>query len=149
VYDQVNSHGSNGHALEPGVGPTNRPCLDAFHLDYYNSGVWQRTTWLGAPATKYPSDLIAYQEVLWQSRSDLVVGCGAYLGGTAQFFATLCDLVGRGRVLAIDPAVLPGRPRHGRLTYLLGASTAPATLEYVGASRGEGTCVIVLDSGHP
>jgi cephalosporin hydroxylase len=125
-----------------------RQLLDAFHRAYYDSGIWQRTYWLGVPIAKYPTDLIAYQEVLWESRPDLIVECGTFRGGSAYFFATLCELMGHGRVLTIDPVVQPGRPQHARLSYLQGSSTAPETLEQVRAARGSGTCMVVLDSDH-
>jgi cephalosporin hydroxylase len=126
----------------------NRQHLDAFHRDYYNSHVWQRTFWLGVPTVKYPTDLIAYQEILFDTKPDLIVECGTHRGGTTFFFATLCQLLDHGRVLSIDPVQLPNRPTHPRLTYLQGSSTAPATVAHVKATKGQGTCMVVLDSDH-
>jgi cephalosporin hydroxylase len=126
----------------------NRQHLDAFHRDYYASRVWQRTFWLGVPTTKYPTDLIAYQERLYETRPDLIVECGTHLGGTAYFFASLCQLLGHGRVLTIDPLFLPNRPTHSRLAYLKGSSTDAATVDHVRGLKGMGSCMVVLDSDH-
>jgi cephalosporin hydroxylase len=126
----------------------NRHHLDAFHRDYYDSRVWQRTFWLGVPTIKYPTDLITYQEIVWETRPDLIVECGTHLGGTAYFFATICQLIGHGSVLSIDPVPLPNRPTHARLGYFQGSSTATATVERVKAAKGTGTCLVVLDSDH-
>ena len=126
----------------------NRHLLDEFHREYYDSHVWQRTFWLGVPTIKYPTDLIAYQEIIWETRPELIVECGTHLGGTALFFATLCDLIGSGRVLTIDSVALPDRPRHPRIDYLLGSSTAAGALAAVHAAKGAGSCMVVLDSDH-
>ena len=126
----------------------NRQYLDAFHCDYYDSRVWQRTRWLGVPTVKYPTDLIAYQEIVWETKPDLIVECGTHLGGTAYFFATICGLIGHGSILTIDPSSLPNRPQHARLDYWQGSSTAPETVQHVQAAKGKGTCMVVLDSDH-
>ena len=47
----------------------------------YDSHVWQRTFWLGVPTVKYPTDLIAYQEIIWETQPELIVECGTHLGG--------------------------------------------------------------------
>jgi cephalosporin hydroxylase len=126
----------------------NWQCLEIFHRDYYNSHVWENTFWLGVQVLKYPTDMIAYQEVLWEAQPDLIVECGTFKGGSAYFMASLCDLIGRGRVLTIDPMVWPGRPQHPRVTYFQASSTAPATVDHVRAAKGSGTCMVVLDSDH-
>ena len=92
----------------------NRQHLDAFHRDYYASRVWQRTHWLGVSTVKYPTDLIAYQEIVWETKPDLIVECGTHLGGTAYFFATICELIGHGNILTIVILSGGGLP-HGRL----------------------------------
>jgi cephalosporin hydroxylase len=125
-----------------------RHLLNAFHRDYYNSHVWQRTFWLGVPTVKYPADLIAYQEILWETKPDLIVECGTHVGGTANFLATISDLIGHGKVLSIDPVELPNRPQHKRVTYVKGSSTAPQIVERVQEAKGTGTCMVILDSDH-
>jgi hypothetical protein len=41
------------------------------------------------------------------------------------------DLIGKGRVITIDIEDFPGKPRHDRITYLIGSSTAGDTVENV------------------
>lgn len=70
-------------------------------------------------------------------------------GGSAYYFASLFDLLGKGRVVTIDILPIPSRPQHSRITYLLGSSTFEETLRQVrdGIHPGE-RVMVVLDSDH-
>jgi cephalosporin hydroxylase len=72
---------------------------------------------------KCPTDLWVYQEIVYETKPDLIVECGTAEGGTALFLATVCDALDRGRVLTIDlwpnkwkhnPLI---RRKHNRITY--------------------------------
>jgi cephalosporin hydroxylase len=123
-----------------------------FHELYYEAadrgGTWRATTWMGVSVAKCPLDLWAYQEILFEVRPELIVECGTYRGGSALYFAHLCDLLGRGRVLTIDIEPWP-LPRHPRLTRLLRSSTAPeAAAEVRRQAAGKAPVLVVLDSDH-
>ncbi len=112
-------------------------------------------SWMGYIVGKMPTDMIKYQEIIFETRPDVIIETGTAFGGSALFFANMFDLVGSGRVITIDPSFQPSRPdqpdrpRHGRITYLRGLSTEPAIVEYVRGSIGVGeTVMIVLDSDH-
>lgn len=121
-----------------------------FHRHYYRSGVWQNTYWLGTPVWKTPLDLWIYQELLYELRPDLIVETGTMDGGSAYYLASICELLGKGRVISIDIEDVSGRPVHDRIEYLLGSSTAPETIEQVGLSAERADQVLViLDSEHP
>lgn len=127
--------------------------MERFHRLYYDlhrfGGTWARTTWLGVPVLKCPLDLWIYQEILDEVRPDLIVETGTAAGGSALYLASLCDVLGRGRVITVDVADRPGRPAHPRLTYLAGSSVAPETLAAVRARIGAGERVLaILDSDH-
>jgi hypothetical protein len=81
--------------------------------------------WLGQPIWQYPLDAWIIQEVVGELKPDIVVETGTYLGGSAYFFACLCDLLGQGEVISIDIAARGTIP-HPRITYLQGSSTDPA-----------------------
>lgn len=118
---------------------------------YYEraSRTWQNTFWLGAKVYKSPLDLWIYQELIHELKPDLIVECGTAAGGSAFFFASICDLVGRGRVLTIDVTARPGRPSHPRIEYLTGSSTAESTIHAVTkAAQGAANVLVVLDSNH-
>lgn len=123
----------------------------AFHLLYHSLGAatYNDTHWRGVPVQKLPSDMWVYQEILHERQPDVLVEAGTFKGGSSYYFASLFDMLGKGRVISIDIEDLPNKPRHPRITYLLGSSTAPETLEKVKALIQPGERVMVsLDSDH-
>lgn len=122
-----------------------------FHRLYYYSPerTWQDTRWLGIPVRKCPLDLWIYQELIQRVRPDVIIESGTRFGGSTLFLANLCDLLEKGRVVSIDIDLIEGRPRHGRIEYLLGSSVDPAIVGQARASVAEGESVLViLDSDH-
>ncbi len=125
------------------------PIINEFHKIYYNSGVWKTTTWLGVPVQKCPFDMWIYQEILQNLKPDLVIETGTATGGSALFFATLFDLIGKGQIITIDVVTRKDRPQHPRITYLQGSSTAPVIKEAVSQfAEGKKTILVSLDSDH-
>jgi cephalosporin hydroxylase len=127
-----------------------RAAISRAHDVLYESDAWTQATWLGAQALKNPLDLWVYQEIMFETKPELVVETGTYRGGSAHYLASLCDLMGRGEVVSID--VEPRRddyPKHPRITYLAGcSSTDPAVVAEM-RERADGRPVLViLDSDH-
>ncbi len=123
--------------------------VDQFHRFYYESGVWRNTFWLGISTQKCPLDLWIYQEIIFELRPDLIVECGTADGGSALYLASLCDLVQHGKVVTIDVEDRPGRPKHKRITYVLGSSTTRETSDRLSRlTRGLGRTLVILDSDH-
>ncbi len=124
--------------------------IDGFHKFYYDSYVWEDATyWLGFIAQKCPLDLWVYQEIIWELKPDVIIETGTAQGGTALFLASICDLVGYGRVLTIDIKDEAGRPRHSRIQYFLGSSTSEEIIRRVQASlNATDKVMVILDSGH-
>jgi cephalosporin hydroxylase len=87
---------------------------------YWRSFRWQETSWLGHRVAKPPSDLFAYQELIVDGAPDWVIETPSDGGGRALFLASICELVGHGRVLSIDQHPHDDRPEHPRLTYVTG-----------------------------
>lgn len=117
--------------------------VDAF----WHSMVWTTSSWLGVPVTTPPTDLMAYQELVERVRPDVVVETGTGAGGRALFLASVCELVGHGRVVSVGDAPDGARPRHPRLHYVTGPPTAPATVDEVRRVAGDaGRALVVLGS---
>ncbi len=123
--------------------------VDDFHRAYYESQVWKSTLWLGVPAQKTPSDLWIYQELLYELRPRVIIETGTAHGGSALYLASVCDLLRRGEVISIDIHDPGNRPRHPRITYVGGSSTAPEVFNRVVELLSEREPVLViLDSDH-
>lgn len=107
------------------------------------------TYWMGVPALKCPLDLWVYQEILFETKPDIVIECGTKKGGTSFFLASLCDLMGKGRIVTIDITNFPDKPNHERITYLHGSSTSKEIESKVKDLITEGEKVmVILDSNH-
>jgi cephalosporin hydroxylase len=121
-----------------------------FHRTYYYgmSETILSTSWLGTPVLKCPLDLWVCQEIITEVRPSLIVEMGTYKGGSALFFAHLCELLGAGRVITVDrvPATVP---EHERITYVRGSSVASESIARVSAEiDSRGPVLVVLDSHH-
>lgn len=103
---------------------------------------WRSTSWLGAPIESAPTDLVAYQEIIATVRPDAIVETGGG-GGRTLFLASMCDLVGHGRVIAVGAAA-DGRPTHDRIEYVDGTPDDAATAATVAGMVGEGRALVVL-----
>jgi cephalosporin hydroxylase len=127
-----------------------RNAISRAHDAFYASDAWTKATWLGAQALKNPLDLWVYQEILFETRPELIVETGTYRGGSALFLASMCDLLGAGEVVSIDiEPVRDDYPEHPRITYLGGrSSTDPDVLEEVRARAAGRSTLVVLDSDH-
>jgi cephalosporin hydroxylase len=101
------------------------------------------------PVAKCPLDLWVYQEIVSEVRPGLIVETGTAHGGSALYLASLCDLVGGGRVVSVDLVARDGLPRHPRVSYVVGSSIARETFERVKVHVRPGEPVmVVLDSDH-
>lgn len=128
-----------------------RSIVDEFHRFYYDDAdeTWKKTFWFGVRVFKCPFDLWVYQEILWALRPDIIIETGTAHGGSALYFASLLELVGKGRVITIDVAASAERPRHARIEYVTGSSVAPDVVSYVrSAIKPDDTVMAVLDSDH-
>ncbi len=78
---------------------------------------WKDMTWLGRPISAAPTDLVVYQELVTNLRPDCIIETGTNGGGRAHFLASICDLLGHGRVISVsdDPEE---RPEHPRIVYV-------------------------------
>ena len=59
-------------------------------------------TWLGVPIIQLPEDILMMQELIYKVRPDVIVETGTAHGGTAIFYASMLELLGKGRVITVD-----------------------------------------------
>lgn len=125
--------------------------VNSFTKLYYHSRprIWNNTFWFGVPIGKCPPDLWIYQEIMFETRPDVIIECGTGIGGSALYLAQHCDLMGNGRIITIDIAEQPNRPDHERITYITGSSIAPQTLQRIKELIiSTDKVLVILDSDH-
>ena len=113
-------------------------------------------SWLGRPVIQLPEDMIRIQEVVHRVDPDVIVECGVAHGGALVYYASLCKLAGRGRVVGIDIEIrthnreaIEAHPLSGLITLVEGSSVAPKTVATAAAEIQLGDKVLViLDSNH-
>jgi len=122
----------------------------AFHELFYNDPhTWRQTTWLGVTVWKCTFDLWNYQEILHETRPDLIIETGTAFGGSAFFLANVCDQLGHGNILSIDIAPRSDRPSHPRIQYWTGDSIAAETIAHAAQRAASADRVmVILDSDH-
>ncbi|MCA3265489.1 MAG: hypothetical protein ING19_05410 [Azospirillum sp.] len=108
-------------------------------------------SWRGHHIIKSPADCWVYQELLFETKPDIVLELGLMFGGASVFFADVLRLMGHGEVLGIDITLKNIRhdpAKAGNITYLEGDSGSDAILAEV-ERRCRGKKVFVIaDSDH-
>jgi cephalosporin hydroxylase len=113
-------------------------------------------TWLGRPVIQLPEDMIRLQEVIFRVRPDVIIETGIAHGGGLIFYASLCQLLGRGRVVGVDIELRPHNRQAieahelaSRISLVDGSSVDPAVVARVaGHVRPGETVMVLLDSNH-
>ncbi|SRR5581483_5593658 len=125
--------------------------VDTFHTHYYYQGGWRESTWLGVPVLQCPGDLLVLQQIMWETRPDVILETGTFYGGSTLFFATIFDLIGAGSVVSVDidqSHVNASVRDHPRVTLLRGDSTAPETRASVLPHLEGRRAMLFLDADH-
>lgn len=125
--------------------------LRGFHKFFYyrffrTSPYEKKIFWFGQEMSKLPLDSWIYQEIIWEQKPDFIVECGTDRGGSAYFFASLLDLIGRGEVITID--VNDTQVPHPRVTKVHGSSVSPEIFNKVRNMVQGKKVMVVLDSDH-
>lgn len=113
-------------------------------------------TWMGRPIIKFPSDMVAQQEIVWRTKPDLIIETGIAHGGSIIFSASLLELLGNGHVVGIDVDIrahnrkeIEAHPMSKRITMLEGSSTDPKIFAQVAEmAKSAKSVMVILDSNH-
>lgn len=124
----------------------------AFEYKYYLN-----FRWLGRPIVQYPQDIVALQEIVWETRPTLIVETGVAHGGSLILYASLFELMQLpGAVVGVEIELRPhnesairDHPMSDRIRVVKGSSTDPAVVAQVAEiARGHERVMVVLDSFH-
>jgi cephalosporin hydroxylase len=112
--------------------------------------------WLGVQIIQLPPDILVLQELIWSVKPDVIVECGIAHGGSLVLYASVLELIGKGRVIGVDVdirahnrAIIEAHPLAKRITLIEGSSIAPAIVAAVKQQVGAaGTVMVLVDSNH-
>ena len=127
--------------------------------------------WLSMPIIQYPQDIVAFQEIVWSVKPDLIIEMGIAHGGSLILSASLLallDLCEYGqttlaphsehprRVVAVDIDIrahnrkaLEEHPLYPRLKLIEGSSIGKNVIDQVKKeAKGHNKVLICLDSNH-
>jgi len=125
-----------------------------YHLWYYNTGVWQQTTWMGVQTYKSPMDMWNYQEILVSLQPSVIIEFGTWHGGSALFFSSVMQQIGRPyMVVSVDITAsrISEKTKSDPNIHLLTMSSAsPEVRQSVRTLRQKfpGPAFAILDSDH-
>jgi cephalosporin hydroxylase len=121
--------------------------------------------WLGRPIIQYPQDIVQFQEIVWQTKPDLIIETGIAHGGSlilsasmlAMLDVTQGDLGGGGRkVLGIDIDIrmhnreaVEAHPLAEKIKMIEGSSIDPVVADQVkDYAKNFNSIMVCLDSNH-
>ncbi len=119
-------------------------------------------SWLGRPIIQYPQDMIAMQELIWQTQPDLIIETGIAHGGSLIFSASMLELnfacggSSGARVLGIDIDIrehnrkeIESHPMSKRISMIQGSSIDSSIIQQVNKyAEGKKSVLVCLDSNH-
>jgi cephalosporin hydroxylase len=129
-------------------------------------------SWLGRPIIQYPQDMVEMQELIWQTRPDMIIETGIAHGGSLILSASMLALIdyseaveagtaldpkaGHRRVLGLDIDIRPhnraaieAHPLAHKIEMIEGSSIDPVIVELVrNRARNHERILIFLDSMH-
>ena len=128
--------------------------------------------WLGRPIIQFPQDIVAFQEVVWSVRPDLIIETGIAHGGSLVLSASLLALLDMSDAIAkntsLDPKVssrrvvgididirshnrvlIESHPMASRIELIQGSSIDSALVARVHElAKGYRKVLVCLDSNH-
>lgn len=110
--------------------------------------VFDRCRWMGIPMLKSPLDSWIYQELIAETRPQVLVELGSHSGGSTLYFAHLFELLGEGEVLSVDIDRSRYQARHERIHDITGDCADPAILARIQARCAGKRCMVIHDADH-
>lgn len=113
-------------------------------------------TWMGRPIIQLPEDMIRIQEVIYQVKPDVIIETGIAHGGSLIYYASLCEVMKKGRIIGIDIEIRPHNRKaieahemFSHITLIEMSSTSPETIRQVkDLVKSDETVLVILDSCH-
>ena len=118
-------------------------------LNYHQTEILgKQCYWLGHRALKNPMDAWVYQEIIHEVRPDIIIELGNKNGGSTLFLASMCDLLGHGRVIGIDINHDNFTVQHPRIELITGDCSDSNVLGAVKQACAGQQVMVIHDADH-
>lgn len=106
--------------------------------------------WLGKIIIKDPLDCWVQQELIYQTKPDIIIEIGVAFGGSAYYYATLLDLIkNEGKVIGIDITLNRLMDiNHPRIEFIENSSIDEDFVDKLYERFKDKNVMVVLDSNH-
>jgi cephalosporin hydroxylase len=132
----VNNYEEYTKALTKGV-------KDAFHTLFYFSGI--PSNWMGITCLQNPLDMWVLQEIIVETKPEVIIETGSAFGGSALFYASIFS----GEVISVDlQTEMKPVLKHDRITFVKGSSTNNYVLDFIKSKIANKRVMVILDSDH-
>uniref|UniRef100_A0A6M3IW21 Putative cephalosporin hydroxylase n=1 Tax=viral metagenome TaxID=1070528 RepID=A0A6M3IW21_9ZZZZ len=132
-----------------------RVLTERFFAEMVRSNYGKNFTFTGVPILQLPTDLMVIQELIWNIQPDVVIESGIAFGGGLLFYASVLEVIGKGKVLGIDidprdhnMKVLEKHPLRHRISVVKGSSIDKKIIEATRDYCRDGKVMVILDSCH-
>jgi cephalosporin hydroxylase len=110
-------------------------------------------SWLGFPILQIPDDIVRMQEQIFALKPDLIIETGVAHGGSLVLYASLCRLMGHGRVVGIEKGLrcadkIKACPLADLITLIEGDSVSDEIVRRVHELAHGKRVLFILDSNH-
>lgn len=112
--------------------------------------------WFGVPIIQNPYDMVVMQELIFELQPDVIVETGVAHGGSLIYYASLLELLGKGKVVGIDIDIrehnrklIDKHPFIQRVEMIEASSITDETVEKVKSMiQPTDKVLVILDSDH-
>ena len=113
--------------------------------------------WLGLPIIQFPQDIIALQEIIWQTKPDIIIETGVARGGSIIFYASMLKLLNNnGKVIGVDIDIrehnrkaIENHPLSDNVSLIQGSSIDEKIVNQVKSHiKDQDKVMVILDSNH-
>jgi cephalosporin hydroxylase len=133
--------------------PSEQTIVKEYQKLYHKNIVFD-SHFLGVQSIQFPADNWVMQEIITETKPDVIVETGTAKGGTALFFATILEqLNAGGTVITVDidehdPKVMEFAPWRERVQFIKGSSVSPQVFDQIKSQVNGRKVLVTLDSEH-
>jgi len=120
------------------------------YLNWFHKNCVFNNNRLGQPAIKTPFDAWVYQEIIFETKPDVIIEIGNHSGGSTLFLATLLDELKHGKIIGIDIDHSKVKDfEHPRISWITGNATDEKIFQQTKAQiQPKDKVMIIEDSSH-